>query len=167
MSLFERVSAIRPGFRRPANAVAMFACMLVLAGCSSPGQAPPTPTPWPTPLVSEKSTYTVQRGTVVQRFLLSGQVVPVTWDALYFTVDGKLASLKVGDGIEVKQGDILAELDTTALNDQLAQAQISLEQAQDQYNQQGSSQRYALLRAQDNLRLQQIALEKLQRSAQE
>jgi multidrug efflux pump subunit AcrA (membrane-fusion protein) len=167
MNLLERVFAIWPGGRRRAADVALLVCMLFLAGCSSPGQAPPTPTPWPTPIVSEKATYTVQRGSVIQRFLLSGQVVPVVWDSLYFTVDGKLASLKVTDGTEVKQNDIVAELDTKALNDQLAQAQISLDQAQDLYDQQASSQQYDLERAQDNLRLQQITLQRLQRSAQE
>lgn len=146
---------------------ALFISVLLASGCGAPGRAAPTPTPWPTPIVSEKPTYTVQRGTVVQRFLLSGQVVPVVWAALYFTVDGKLTSLKVTDGTEVNQGDIMAELDTKALNDQLEEAQISLEQAHDQYKQQGSSQQYALQRAQDNLRLQQITMERLQRSAQQ
>ena len=149
-----------------AVAFALVISALLASGCGAPGRAAPTPTPWPTPIVSAKSTYTAQRGTVEQRFLLNGQVVPVVSDALYFTVDGKLASLNVTEGTEVKQGDIVAELDTTTLKDQLLQAQISLEQAQDQNSQQGSSQQYAVQRAQDNLRLQQITLERLQRSAQ-
>jgi multidrug efflux pump subunit AcrA (membrane-fusion protein) len=141
--------------------------IVLVSGCGAAGRVAPTPTPWPTPIVSEKPTYTVQRGTVIQRFLLTGQVLPVVWDSLYFAVDGKLASLKVTEGSEVKAGDVLAELDSKTLNDQLVQAQISLDQAQDQFNQQATSQQYALQRAQDNLRLAQITLQRLQRSAQQ
>jgi len=116
-------------------------------------------------MVSAKPTYVVQRGTIIQSFKLTGQVVPKVWDALYFTVDGKLASIKVTDGMDVGEGDLLAELDATVLKDQLNQAQISLQQAQDQDDKQTTSRGYAVERAQANLRLQEIALERLQRSA--
>jgi len=164
MSLTHKIPAAS---RRLVVLFSLFVVLVLAGGCGSPGRAAPTPTPWPTPIVSEKPIYTVQRGTVVQRFTLSGQVVPVVWEALFFTVDGKLASLNVTIGSEVNQGDILAELDTSVLDDQLAQAQLSLEQAQDQYDQQQASSSFALERARYNLQLQQLALEKLQRTAQQ
>lgn len=148
-------------------ASALGAVLLLGVGCSGPARGAATPTPWPTPLVSAKPTYVVQRGTVVQSFTLTGQVVPKVWDALYFTVDGKLASLKVTDGMDVLAGDILAQLDVTSLTDQLNQAQISVQQAQDQFDKQSTSKQYAVQRAEANLRLQEIALERLQRSAAE
>ncbi len=144
-----------------------FLCVGLVTACGGPSRPVPTPTPWPTPIVSEKPTYAVQRGTVVDWFVLAGQVVPAQWEPLYFTVDGRLASLRVAEGSEVKKGDILAELEMKALSEQLAQAQLALEQAPDQLAQQQATQRFALERARLNLRLQELALESIQRLAYE
>lgn len=140
---------------------------ITLGGCTADNGALPTATPWPTPLVPRKATYTVQRGTVVDRLSLSGQVVPVVWEMLYFPVDGRLASLKVTTGTQVKQGDILAELEMQGLTEQLDQLQIGLEQAQDQFAQQQKTRNYALERARLQLRREEITLQKLERDAQD
>jgi multidrug efflux pump subunit AcrA (membrane-fusion protein) len=147
--------------------LAALSLVLLATGCAGASRPRPTSTPWPTPVVSEKPTYVVQRGAVIDQFIVPGQVAPTVWDALFFPVDGKLSSLKVSEGVEVQQGDILAELDMKLLSDQLAQAQVGLEQAQDRYDQQQTSRGNALSRARDALRLQEITLERLQRTAQQ
>ncbi len=140
---------------------------LIVSGCGSAGQPLPTPTPWPTPVVVQQTTYTVQRGAVVDAFQLDGRVSPVLWEALSFKVDGKLMALAVSEGATVKEGDLLAELDTKVLNDQLSQARLSLEQIENQAQQQDASRKYSLERARVSLKIQELALEKLRRSLAE
>ena len=131
-----------------------------LSGCTSPMQASPTPTPWPTPAVFEKTTYTVQRGTIADLFKLTGEVVPVIWEPIYFRVGGKLASLSVIEGDAVQPGDVLAELEMPALLEELNQAQLTLEQAQDRLLQHENSRNYALERARLELRRAEILLQR-------
>jgi multidrug efflux pump subunit AcrA (membrane-fusion protein) len=139
--------------------------MALLSGCASMSpRTLPTPTPWPTPVVAQKPTYTVQRGTVIDEFRLSGQVVPAQWEAVFFEVDGKLSSLLVAEGDKVKKGDLLAELEITTLQEQLASAMLSLEQVEDQLRQQESTRVFALERAKLNLELQQLSLDRLRRT---
>ena len=158
-----------PAFLSIAVPVAALALTLaassLLGGCAAAGGTPPTPTPWPTEVVVQQATYTVQRGDVIDRFGLQGRASPVNWDPLYYIVDGKLSALNVTEGANVKKGDILAELDTKLLSDQLTQAKLTLEQAQKQAQQQESTGKYALERARINLQLQELALQKMKRSA--
>ncbi len=142
-------------------------CLFVLSGCSSSGQIPATPTPWPTPIVVQQTTYTVQRGAVIDYFVLDGRASPVLWEALSYKVDGKLTALNVAEGSFVKKGDLLAELDSKTLNDQLSQARLSLEQVQSQAQQQDASKKYSLERARVSLQIQELALEKLRRALAE
>jgi multidrug efflux pump subunit AcrA (membrane-fusion protein) len=139
--------------------------LLFLNGCGSSSTLPPTPTPWPTPIVVQQSTYTVTRGSVTDYIILDGRASPVYWDPLYFKVDGKLSVLNVSEGQFVRKDDILAELDTKVLSDQLAQARLTLEQAQNQAQQQQASSKYALERARLTLRMQELTLEKMRRAA--
>jgi multidrug efflux pump subunit AcrA (membrane-fusion protein) len=152
---------------RQARVPAVLAGVLLLTGCAASRRALPTLTPWPTPIVSVKPTYKVQRGTVVDRFDLTGQVVPVTWESLFFTVDGRLAGLNVAEGSQVEAGDILAELEMKTLDEQLAQAQLTLEQAQDQLAQAESERHYALERARLQLRVQELILKQLRQNLEE
>ena len=91
----------------------------------------PTPTPWPTPPLSEKQSYEVVRGTMTDALQFNGQVVPVKWEPLAFAVEGELAALLVQEGDAVAAGALLAELAMPTLHEELAQAQLTLEQAQD------------------------------------
>lgn len=144
-----------------------FLSLSFVCACSSAGQPLPTPTPWPTSVVVQQSTYTVQRGSVVDSFTLSGRVSPILWEALSFKVDGKMTVLNVSEGSTVRKGDLLAELDTKTLNDQLSQARLSLEQVENQAEQQDASRKYSLERARVALKIQELALEKLRRSIEQ
>jgi len=100
----------------------------------------------------------------VDSFKLDGRISPVLWEALSFKVDGRLTVLNVSEGSTVKKDDLLAELDTKTLNDQLSQARLSLEQMENQAEQQDASRKYNLERARVTLKIQELALEKLRRS---
>jgi multidrug efflux pump subunit AcrA (membrane-fusion protein) len=153
---------------RLALAVAVAAALtwLFLCACAAPARQSPEPTPWPTPIVPDKPTYVVQRGDLADRFTLRGQVAPVTWQPLYFAVDGRLAVLSVTVGSAVQQGDVLAELEARDLVDAHEQARLSLESAQDQLVQQEKTRSFALKRAQLDLRSQQLLLQEMRGTAE-
>lgn len=102
-----------------------------LAGCSGGStQVEATPTPIPTAVVPTKPTYTVQRGPIAERVKFTGRIAPVEEEQLYFKTDGRVAVVNVKQGDTVEEGDILAELEISDLQNQLAQAELSLETAQ-------------------------------------
>lgn len=102
-------------------------CLLffLLSACSN-GGAQPTPTPFPTPVVAEKPLYTVQRGTVVTTLEFRGRVSPVTEQELFFETDGYVKTVYVAQGDVVQADDLLAELEVSDLENQLAQAEVAL-----------------------------------------
>lgn len=138
---------------------------LLTSGCVERTRSLPTPTPWPTLAVAEKPLYTVATGTVTDSFKLSGQVVPSIADRLAFPVDGRLARLTVTAGSLVSKDDILAELETQDLTEQLAQAQLNLDQALEQLEQDSATREYALARAQLYLEREQLRLEALRQNS--
>ena len=73
---------------------------------------------------------TVARGNVAVSVVATGPVTAVSSLPLSFKSSGKLADLKVTVGDSVKQGQVLAALDTTDLRVALAQARASLASAQ-------------------------------------
>ena len=101
------------------------------AGCSiGVAREEATPTPVPTAVVPSKPTYKVERGEVVEDIKFSGRIAPVQEEQLFFRVDGRVATVNVQQGDQVKKGDVLAELEISDLLNQLAQAKVTLEQAQ-------------------------------------
>ncbi len=134
-----------------------------LAACA-PGATPavaPTPTFWPTAIVPEKPTYTVQRGTVVDDLSFTGRISPVHEEELYFRTDGRVLDVYVERGDAVQTGDRLAELDVATLYRQLAQAELALETAQTDLSSAEAEQAYNLDRARVQLEMERIALSKL------
>ncbi|MBI2864981.1 MAG: efflux RND transporter periplasmic adaptor subunit [Chloroflexi bacterium] len=71
-------------------------------------------------------TVEVQRGNLVATVNTTGSVVPATQAKLSFKSAGRLKELNVKVGDAVKQGQVLASLDTSDLEISLAQAQSSL-----------------------------------------
>ncbi|HRQ38021.1 MAG TPA: HlyD family efflux transporter periplasmic adaptor subunit [Chloroflexota bacterium] len=110
----------------------MLGTVFLLAACGQGETAElgPTPTPLPTPIVPERPTYTVQRGAVVNSLEFTGRVSPVQEQALFFKSEGFVDQVFVQRGDQVEAGDILAQLEITGLQNQLAQAQVSLETAE-------------------------------------
>ncbi|NIX10003.1 MAG: HlyD family efflux transporter periplasmic adaptor subunit, partial [Gammaproteobacteria bacterium] len=76
------------------------------------------------------ATYTVGRGDLAITASGSGTLIPASEIALGFRSSGTLSELLVEVGDRVEAGDVLARLDDTDAQDQLAQAQINLRQAE-------------------------------------
>lgn len=119
---------------RRLSALCYLILIFLLAACGGDGeqaaQTGPTPTPLPTPVVPEKPTYTVQRGTVVKTLEFTGRVSPVQEQELFFKSDGFVDQVFVARGDRVQAGDVLAQLEITELEGQLAQAQVALQTAE-------------------------------------
>ena len=130
-----------------------------VAGCLSPVRAVPTPTPWPTPVISEQKSYTVTRGTVEDRFQLISEVAPLRWEPLAFAVDGQLAAVLVNEGEEAEEGQILAELIMPDLLEQLEQARLDLSKTESELWVNENEQTFNLERAQLEVRRTELLLE--------
>ncbi len=76
------------------------------------------------------STAVVSRGSIEQTVSATGNVAPQSEVTLSFESSGRIAQVLVQEGQQVQAGDTLAELDTTSLQFQIAQAQASLASAQ-------------------------------------
>jgi multidrug efflux pump subunit AcrA (membrane-fusion protein) len=100
--------------------------VFLLTACRSETEQP-TPTPFPTPVVPEQPTYTVQRGTVIKTLEFRGRVSPVTEQELFFEANGYVREVYVEKDELVRAGDLLAELEVGDLENQMAQAQITLD----------------------------------------
>lgn len=144
----------------------ILALMLVLVACSAGsqqgGSAQATPTPLPTPVVPEKPTYTVQRGTVVKTLEFTGRISPVLEQELFFKSDGFVAQVAFGRGDQIEQGNLLAELEIGELQNRLAQQQVALQTAEIGLEKAEQAIADQLLEAQINLEKQQLQLEQEQ-----
>lgn len=81
-------------------------------------------------LPEDGEVYVVSRGEVVEVIEASGSLEPAAEVALGFSTPGELVEIYVATGDEVRQGEVLARLDTTDLELQLAQARAGLNAAQ-------------------------------------
>lgn len=106
-----------------ATCIALLGGML-LSACTKLPEDYPTPTPIPTPAESNKPVYTVKRGTIDQVVKALGRIAADQEDILYFRQAGRLYHLAVQTDQKVKKGDLLAELDTGTLKDQVKIAQV-------------------------------------------
>lgn len=73
---------------------------------------------------------TVSKGTVIQSMALSGTLTPISQVSVSFPTSGKIATVSVKAGQNVRAGDDLAQLDTKSLNAKLASAKKSVAQAE-------------------------------------
>lgn len=104
---------------------------LLATACSALPRNLPTPTPIPTPPAdSGRQVYTVTRGTIEQQVKVLGRVSSAEEDTMYFRQDGRVFHIAVDTNQTVKKGDVLAELDTTDLTNQVKAAQIQFQIAQ-------------------------------------
>jgi RND family efflux transporter MFP subunit len=110
----------------------LLATLIAITGCTraAPQKEEATPTPIPTPIVPVKPTYQVQRGEVVKSIQFTGRIAPVVEEELFFRTSGYVGTVYVKRNQQVKTGDLLGELETTDLQNQLAQAQAELEAIQ-------------------------------------
>jgi multidrug efflux pump subunit AcrA (membrane-fusion protein) len=112
----------------------LLAFVIVLAACAGGGDEPsaqePTSTPIPTAPAVARPRYTVQRGTVQESLEFTGRWQPRDQLELSFEVDGTVRRVEVRRDDTVNVGQLLADLQIEQLEEQLQDAQISLENAQ-------------------------------------
>ncbi len=108
----------------------------LLAGCvSQPSRASePTPTfgrpeATPTPTAAPRPGYQVRRGTIVETIQVAGRVAAAREARLFFEVGGPIQSLNVAPGQAVEAGQVLAEVKSTALEEEISQAEYELDLA--------------------------------------
>jgi HlyD family secretion protein len=135
----------------------LFVALLLLTACGG-GKARSTPTPFPTPIVPEKPTFTVQRGAVIKTLEFRGRVSPVTEKELFFETDGYVRAVHVAQGDLVETGDLLAELEIGDLENRLAQAQVTLRTAELRLSQAEQENVDALVEAEINLQRAKLQL---------
>jgi macrolide-specific efflux system membrane fusion protein len=85
----------------------------------------------PTGLSITTTTVSVTTGTIQQTVASSGTIEPASQASLNFAVSGTVTAVDVKAGQTVTAGQVLATVDTTALNEQLSAAEASLTAAQD------------------------------------
>jgi multidrug efflux pump subunit AcrA (membrane-fusion protein) len=136
----------------------LFLVALVM-GCQS-SQEQATPTPIPTPIVAEKPTYNVQRGTVQNIFQFSGRVSPTKEEELAFKTAGFVKNVYKERSAPIKKGELIAELEMEGLVNQLAQAQISLEKSQVSLSEAQQANRRLIAESKVNLEIKKLRLDK-------
>ena len=99
----------------------LLSCCLLLAGCQSSKET--------------ANTAAADIGTIVSPVEDSGTVVNRDPYSIYPTVSGKITACNFEEGDAVKAGDVLYVIDSTALEDQITQAELSLKSAQQSYAQ--------------------------------
>jgi len=109
--------------------IALIAALMTVA-CNQQQQTdqePPTPTPVPTPIIPTKPTYQVQKGDVVRQVQFTGRIGPVKEVELFFKIAGRVRNVKVERDAQVKQGDLLGDLEISNLERQVSQGELDLE----------------------------------------
>lgn len=155
--------------RRTAYFAGSVLILILTAGCtllpsaqssqrSVQGQAGPTPTPIPTPIVPTKPVYEVQQGEVVNIIQFTGRVAPVVEKELFFRTSGRVRNVYVERNDLVTEGQILADLEIDDLERELTSTQLDLERAEQQLAEAEQAHSDALARAQLNLAIAEANL---------
>lgn len=126
--------------------LAVCTATVLLAGCSLLGSSTPT--------VPANQTAAVQRGDLTVDITASGNLVLSHTEDLAFQIAGYVSDVLVEVGDPVKQGQVLAKVDTTDWDNHLTQLQDSLTSAQRTV----TSKQRALAQAQLNLEQQKYNL---------
>ncbi|HLY65210.1 MAG TPA: biotin/lipoyl-binding protein, partial [Chloroflexota bacterium] len=97
---------------------------LALAACGQPASSAPTKN-----AISVAETPAIT-GSVASVFSYSGSVTPRWTVSVMPKAQGQITDLRIQQGQQVNQGDVLAVLDHRSLDDQLAQAMANVSSAQ-------------------------------------
>lgn len=151
--------------RKLSGLMALGLCMFValnLTACgSSKSNAIPTLI---TKTNAKQETVKVKRGDVVRKVSCKGEIISVTSKNLSFNeAGGYLSKLNVKVGSTVKEGDIIAELDTKDIQYQIQQEQIKVQIAQVDYDEavKNKATSFDIKRAKLNLEAENINMNKL------
>ncbi|HMN61824.1 MAG TPA: biotin/lipoyl-binding protein, partial [Anaerolinea sp.] len=127
--------------------VSVLMVMSFLAACAPGGVGRSTPTPLPPVVSYEKSVFTVERGSIVEEKEIVGEIVPSRQEELFFRTSGFVTRVPVKQGDVVKEGTILAEMQIDDLMNQLQQAQIDLQVAQENAAKDAAQRKFDLEKA--------------------
>lgn len=141
-----------------------------LAGCASQatfGDAitQGEPTAIPTPVVPSKPVYQVERGKIVYERRFFGRITPVVTEEIAFEIDGRVLEVLIEAGADVMEGDLLARLNTAALENQLLDAEEELAIAASILESAEGKVRYDSQRAALALEMAQLKLDHARASA--
>ena len=78
----------------------------------------------------EKEQFIVQKGTVEEELILTGEISADEYASLFYPVSGKIVWVGVSEGDWVKRGQALGKIDTTSLNASYQRALADLRSAQ-------------------------------------
>lgn len=117
------------------------------------------PTPLPTAVAPLRPTYAVERGEVLFQATFQGRISSVVQEPLAFALGGVVAQVYGERGSMVTAGQLLAELDSQELEQQLFQAQASLSIAQARLQTAQTELAIARRRAEIALELAQLDLD--------
>ncbi len=136
----------------------------LLSGCASQatfGDAitQGEPTAIPTPVVPSKPVYQVERGKIAYERRFFGRIAPVVTEEFGFEIDGRVLETYVDAGADVGAGDVLALLNTAALEIQLLAADEELAIATSILESAGAKVRFDSRRAVLNLEMAQLRLD--------
>ncbi len=137
---------------------------LALSGCAAQANfgdaiTQGEPTPIPTPVVPSKPIYSVERGDIVYERRFFGRIAPVVTEEFAFEIDGRVQEIVVDAGVDVSQGDVLARLNTNALENQLLAANEELAIAASILESAENKERFDSRRAALNLQMAQLQLD--------
>jgi len=126
---------------------------LVVSACSSaPAGAPaPTRTPLPAPTAAPGSVAQVTRGSITYTIVSRGRLMSSREATLSFQLGGLLRTLSVQPGSQVKQGEVLAELDAWEMESAVFSAQNDVDMLQVRLDQSRAARAQALAAAQADL----------------
>ena len=141
----------------------LFAALL-LTSCASQATfgdaiAQGEPTAIPTPVVPSKPVYQVERGKIVYERRFFGRIAPVVAEEFGFLIDGRVLETYLDAGADVVEGEVLARLNTSALEDQLLTAEEELAIATSILDSADSHARFDSRRAALNLQMAQLQLD--------
>ena len=80
----------------------------------------------------EREEHVVSRGTLAAMVNATGTILPEKQTTLSFKTPGRVAEVPVEEGQTVREGEVLAQLETTDIEYAIAQAELALETAQAQ-----------------------------------
>ncbi len=89
----------------------LLAVAILTLSCTSNNEVQPTVTPFPTTAAMAKTTYTVQRGDVLNKVEIPGRIVPVEQNELFFQINGRVRNVYVQNGDEILENQVLADLE--------------------------------------------------------
>jgi RND family efflux transporter MFP subunit len=129
------------------------ALTLALSACSSaPASAPqPTRTPLPAPTAAPGSVAQVTRGSITYDIASRGRLMSSREATLSFQLGGLLRTLSVQPGSQVKQGEVLAELDAWDMESAVFEAQNEVDMFQVRLDQSRAARAQAIAAAQADL----------------